>query len=201
MSKGLNSRAKGNRTELAIAKRLSEAWNFKLVRTPNSGAFKNLAPADIIPEDRQLWVYDWPFHIEVKNRVGWSLEQLISSKKKCSVIEWWNDEVNKQIAAVGDKFYDKEMLLIFTKNHDDVYVMFERTDMYPENLRFNILGYTDEFLFQGSSLEFIENQGDDKFRIFEIVTLDVFLKSFNFKACQEFYKLWIEHRSSKNVQN
>lgn len=120
-----NSRAKGNGYELKIAKILCAAWGFKLVRTPNSGAFKKLAPADIIPEDRQLWL-DFPYHLECKNRVGWRLEQLLSNDH-CQVIDWYKEEEAKQVAEVGDKFYEKQMLLIFTKNHDANYVMYRNS--------------------------------------------------------------------------
>lgn len=116
-------RDKGNAFERKVAKILTDSWGVKFVRTPNSGAFHQLAPADIIPEDKKCWD-NFNFHLELKCREGWNLSQLLTSKD-CVILQWYNDEVAKQVASRGDKFYEKQLLLIFSKNRDDIYVMYK----------------------------------------------------------------------------
>lgn len=209
MGKGLNSRNKGNRFEREVAKILSDAWGFKFVRTPNSGAFKGLAPADIIPEDKAQWD-SCCFHIECKARKGWSLEQLISSKKKCPVLEWWFDEEAKQVEARGAKFYDKAMLLIFTKNHDDTYVMFSLGDSanYNPDVPLNsVIVIRNTFVpipwyktVNGSFINFVYKHTNDRVYYFRIMTLKDFLANVKYEDLKFQYETWLMDKQLQQIK-
>lgn len=116
-------RDKGNGFERKVAKILTDAWGVKFVRTPNSGAFHRLAPSDIIPEDKKHWD-SFKFHLECKCREGWNLSQLLTSSN-CAITQWYDEEEKKQVESRGDKFYEKQLLLIFSKNRDNTYVMYK----------------------------------------------------------------------------
>ena len=189
--KRLNSRNKGNTYERKIAKILSNAWGFPIVRTPNSGAFKKLAPADIIPEDRKVW-NDFIFHLECKHRKNWALEQLLREKAKCPVLTWYLEEEQKQVKAVGKKFYEKCMLLIFTKNYDVDYVMFRLDNLFsfPLSLPLECMCC---LVFQDVPYEYC------------IMTLKEFLKHLDYEECQKRYIKWLKERKEmeelvKNVE-
>ncbi len=66
----MNSKAKGNRFELKVAKALSDVLGVKFHRVPCSGglhwANDNRVTGDIVPPVD----YDWPYSIECKDRVA-----------------------------------------------------------------------------------------------------------------------------------
>jgi hypothetical protein len=198
MAKRFNSRAKGNGFELKISKILTEAWKTKFVRTPNSGAFKNLAPSDIIPENNADWL-TMPYFIECKARQGWHLEQMISSKSSCPVLDWYFEEEEKQVKSRGDKFYDKCMLLIFTKNHDDYYVMYrgdvEVVKADGTYLSKSLTWTPEEDSIVGFTFSYKKEIGEDtEIHHFRILTLKDFLEHTYFDADKERYKEWLEKK-------
>ncbi len=85
-----NSRTKGNRGELDVAKAFS-LWCGELVRrTPQSGGWSNAkfgVTADLVCANK-----DFPFHVEVKHREGWTLDDLVTgvrSEHDKSIVQWW----------------------------------------------------------------------------------------------------------------
>ena len=190
MAKRFNSRQKGNNTELKVAKILTEAWKSKFVRTPNSGAFKGLAPSDIIPESNADWM-GLPYFLEIKNRVGWTLEHLISSKCQSAVLAWYLEEEKKQVEARGLKHYDKCMLLIFTKNHDDLYVMYRNEGVG--------VGWLPRYTKSPeSALTFTQLTNDGtEITEYRILTLKDFLQCTDFQADKANYSKWLADKNKK----
>ncbi len=198
MAKRFNSRAKGNGFELKISKILTEKWKTKFVRTPNSGAFKNLAPSDIIPENNADWL-TMPYFIECKARQGWHLEQMISGKSSCPVLDWYFEEEEKQVKARGDKFYDKCMLLIFTKNHDDYYVMYRTCIGTFDEVTFDYNEADPSWLPNEEAptgFNFSKEIGN-KTHFFRILTLKDFLDHTYFDADKERYTEWLAEKNKK----
>lgn len=182
------SKQKGNNFERKLAKMLSEAWGIPLIRTPCSGALKNFCPADITPEQQSEYE-NWPLLLEAKNRVGWHLEQLISSKSTCPVLKWWEEEEEKQYKARGLEFYNRAMLLIFTKNHDDIYVMF-RVNSSGIAKPYKQLELQMREINISSKINFFKNvkcpvDNKEYLDLYSIMSLKHFLEFFNFHKTQE----------------
>lgn len=179
------SKQKGNSFERKVAKILSEAWKVKLIRTPCSGALKLFSPGDLTCEN-QAEYDDFPFELELKNRLGWHLEQLISSKSSCPVLQWWVDEEEKQYKTRGDKAFDKTRLLIFTKNFDDIYVMYAINSVHntPDVLFHDFFETSITFCTYLKS----PKTGEDMYTGFTILSLDQFLKTIDFEATVKSYK-------------
>lgn len=85
-----NSRTKGNRGELDVAKMFS-LWSGELVRrTPMSGGWSNAkfgVTADLVCSNKKF-----PFHVEVKHREGWTLDDLVTGARTehdKSIVQWW----------------------------------------------------------------------------------------------------------------
>lgn len=85
-----NSRTKGNRGELDVAKAFSD-WCGELVRrTPMSGGWSNArfgVTADLVCTKNAF-----PFHVEVKHREGWTLDDLVTGVRRDhdkSIVQWW----------------------------------------------------------------------------------------------------------------
>lgn len=113
-----NSRVKGNRGELDVAKAFSQ-WSGEIVRrTPGSGGWGGAqefgTTADLICKKKAF-----PFHIEVKHREGWTLDDLVTGVRKehdKSIWQWWR----QCCRAAPD---DKTELLVFRRNHQPWFVM------------------------------------------------------------------------------
>jgi Holliday junction resolvase len=107
-----NSRVKGNRGELDVAKLFSQ-WSGELVkRTPGSGGWGGSqefgTTADLICKKKAFI-----FAIEVKHREGWVLDDLVTGIRKDhdkSIVQWW-------IQASAATPSGKEPLLVFRRNH------------------------------------------------------------------------------------
>lgn len=179
------SKQKGNNYERKIAKILSQAWGVKLIRTPCSGAMKYFSPGDITPEDQKEYE-NFPFLLECKNRVGWTLEKFLSST--CDPVTWWEEEEAKQIAAQGDKFYEKCMLLIFTKNHDKSYVMFTLSSLNSKCGSPRPMFIDTE---NGKHIMLLSKKNT-----YYVYLLDDFLKILDYKETVEAYK---RHNGEKNA--
>lgn len=116
---GAQSRPKGQRGELAVAKLLQEWWqqlepNATFQRSPGSGGFatsRKLSAdfnlhGDIVTDAKRF-----PFCVEVKNREEWKPEDLTRDNPKSAVWDWWLQCQRDAKAA------NKIPLLIFKKNH------------------------------------------------------------------------------------
>lgn len=113
-----NSRAKGQRQERALVKKLSEWWGTEFFRTPGSGAFAtrgfvgaNVSFAgDIVTKDKEF-----PFCVESKNEEGWELEQLLTAPKN-KIQKWWDQACSECPEGMVP-------LLVFTRNHKPEFYM------------------------------------------------------------------------------
>lgn len=109
-----NSRAKGSRFELDVAKAFSDAFGIELRRTPLSGGWSHSNPAvagDLvcITEDT-----DFPYCVECKNAEGWMLDSLFTDKHQW-FDNWW-------IQLIKECPEGKEPLLVFTRNRAPAYI-------------------------------------------------------------------------------
>jgi hypothetical protein len=118
-----NSRVKGSRGELDVAKMFS-AWCGEIVRrTPQSGGWSNArfgVTADLVCANPAF-----PFHCEVKHRESWVLDDLVTGIRRDhdkSVVRWWEQCVQScptdhDPRAPGKRRWLKEPLLVFRRNH------------------------------------------------------------------------------------
>lgn len=122
-----NSRVKGNRGELDVAEMFSK-WSGEIVkRTPGSGGWGGSAEfgttADLVCKKKAF-----PYHIEVKHREGWVLDDLVTGNRKDhdkSIIQWWIQCVASCPKLVDGLYYTlhKEPMLVFRRNRQPWLVM------------------------------------------------------------------------------
>ena len=124
-----NSRRKGNRGELDVAVAFSK-WCGELVRrTPGSGGWGGSkdfgTTADLICKRKAF-----PWHVEVKHREGWVLDDLVTGIRKDhdkSIHQWWVQCVQSCPKIEGKNGYTKfkkEPVLAFRRNRQPWLVMF-----------------------------------------------------------------------------
>lgn len=123
-----NSRTKGNRGELDVAKSFS-IWCGEIVkRTPGSGGWGGAqefgTTADLICRKKKF-----PFHVEVKHREGWTLDDLVTGARSDhdkSIVKWWEQCCDSCPKAQDDHYYTlhKEPLLVFRRNRQPWLVMY-----------------------------------------------------------------------------
>lgn len=129
-----NSRVKGNRGELDVAKAFS-LWCGELVkRTPGSGGWGGSeefgTTADLICRKKAF-----PFHIEVKHREGWTLDDLVTGARSDhdkSIVRWWEQCWDSCPKSEDGHYYTlhKEPLLVFRRNRQPWLVMFREDCAY-----------------------------------------------------------------------
>lgn len=127
-----NSRTKGNRGELDVAQAFSK-WSGELVRrTPGSGGWGGAqdfgTTADLVCSKKAF-----PFHVEVKHREGWVLDDLVTgvrSNHDKSIVKWWEQCVTSCPTkhTLGTLVLAKLPLLVFRRNHQPWLVMFPWRD-------------------------------------------------------------------------
>lgn len=133
-----NSRIKGNRGELDAAKVFSLWCGENVRRTPGSGGWKGAqefgTTADLICKRKAF-----PFHVEVKHREGWTLDDLVTGVRQDhdkSIVKWW-EQCWSSCPKVEDEHHytlRKEPLLVFRRNRQPWLVMFrEDSDHRPLN--------------------------------------------------------------------
>lgn len=124
-----NSRVKGSRAELDVAEMFSR-WCGEIVRrTPGSGGWSNAkfgVTADLVCANKKF-----PFHVEVKHREGWVLDDLVTGVRRehdKSIVQWWKQCVEScpktRFSGSADVVLDKEPLLVFRRNRQPWLVMF-----------------------------------------------------------------------------
>lgn len=126
-----NSRVKGSRAELDVAKMFSEWCGEVVRRTPQSGGWSNArfgVTADLVCANKAF-----PFSVEVKCREGWLIDDLVTGVRKDhdkSIVQWWKQCVEscpkrKRTPSRNTNTieYLKEPLLVFRRNHQPWLVM------------------------------------------------------------------------------
>lgn len=115
-----NSRVKGSRAELDVAAAFSRWCGEEVRRTPLSGGWSTArfgVTADLVCANPAF-----PFHVEIKHREGWTLDDLVTGARAAhdkSVVQWWAQCVRSCPTATGKKgvlVYQKEPLLVFRRN-------------------------------------------------------------------------------------
>lgn len=111
-----NSKSKGNRYELQIAKTLTKWWGHEFNRVPQSGGLgwerDNRIAGDIVPGPNA----DFPFTVEAKHREGgWTLESIILGRH--DIKNWWAQVVR------DSREVDTIPLLMFTRNYAEDFIM------------------------------------------------------------------------------
>jgi hypothetical protein len=124
-----NSRVKGNRGELDVAKVFS-MWCGELVRrTPMSGGWSSAkfgVTADLVCTKKAF-----PFHVEVKHREGWTLDDLVTGAREDhdkSIVQWWLQCLTSCPADSAQE-YLKVPLLVFRRNRQPWLVMVREEDV------------------------------------------------------------------------
>lgn len=124
-----NSRVKGCRGELDVAAAFSR-WSGEVVRrTPGSGGWSSAkfgVTADLVCPNKAF-----PFHVEVKHREGWTLDDLVTGFRADhdkSIVQWWKQCVEscpkRDRFRESDKIeFTKEPLLVFRRNRQPWLVM------------------------------------------------------------------------------
>ncbi len=122
-----NSRVKGCRGELDVAAAFAR-WSGEVVRrTPGSGGWSNAkfgVTADLVCVNKAF-----PFHVEVKHREGWTLDDLVTGARSDhdkSIVQWWKQCVDscpkfRQVGSATE--LAKEPLLVFRRNRQPWLVM------------------------------------------------------------------------------
>lgn len=122
-----NSRVKGSRAELDVARMFSEWCGEEVRRTPLSGGWSNArfgVTADLVCANPA-----WPFHCEVKHRERWCLDDLVTGRRSDgteSVVQWWLQCVRSCPTVpgfAGSKRFAKQPLLVFRRNRQPWLVM------------------------------------------------------------------------------
>jgi len=127
-----NSRTKGNRGELDVAQVFSK-WSGELVRrTPGSGGWGGSkdfgTTADLVCNKKAF-----PFHVEVKHREGWVLDDLVTgirSDHDKSIVKWWEQCVEScpKTVTADETIFKKIPLLVFRRNRQPWLAMFPWRD-------------------------------------------------------------------------
>jgi len=131
-----NSRVKGTRAELDVAEMFSRWCGEVVRRTPGSGGWSSAkfgVTADLVCPNKRF-----PFHVEVKHREGWTLDDLVTGARRehdKSITQWWRqcvescpktvDDANR-IDTRGRVLLKKEPLLVFRRNRQPWLVMMRR---------------------------------------------------------------------------
>jgi len=122
-----DSRRKGNRGELEVAEMFARWCGEVVRRTPQSGGWSNArfgVAGDLVCANEAF-----PFHVEVKHREGWTLDDLIVGTRRehdKSIVQWWKqclESCPKTRHAGGGADLDKEPLLVFRRNRQPWLVM------------------------------------------------------------------------------
>ncbi len=124
-----NSRTKGNRAELDVAEMFSR-WSGEVVRrTPQSGGWSSAkfgVTADLVCPN-----VAFPYHVEIKHREGWVLDDLVTGVRKNhdkSIVQWWNQCI---ASCPKDKVanFVRTPLLVFRRNRQPWLVMSSQHDV------------------------------------------------------------------------
>lgn len=138
-----NSRRKGNRSELDVAKLFSDWCGEHVRRTPQSGGWSTAkfgVTADLVCPNKAF-----PFHVEVKHREGWTLDDLVTGARQDhdkSIVQWWKQCMDSCPKIEGKRGYvvlHKEPLLVFRRNRQPWLVMFHTRLDSPNH--FTVDGY------------------------------------------------------------
>ena len=130
-----NSRVKGNRGELDVAAAFSKWCGEHVRRTPGSGGWKGAqefgTTADLVCKKKAF-----PYHVEIKWREGWVLDDLVTGVRKNhdkSIVQWWLQCLRscpKETGKKNEVVFKKEPLLVFRRNRQPWLVMAMRWDVY-----------------------------------------------------------------------
>jgi len=122
-----NSRVKGTRAELDVAEMFSRWCGEVVRRTPGSGGWSSAkfgVTADLVCPNKRF-----PFHVEVKHREGWALDDLVTGARRehdKSIVQWWRqcvDSCPRESLGKAGLHLAKAPLLVFRRNWQPWLVM------------------------------------------------------------------------------
>jgi hypothetical protein len=121
---------KGKSFERKEAKFWGEWWQGSpFRRVPLSGGWDKVTDGECLAAG-DLYIppeSDFPFCIECKKREGWSFEAILSLRCK-AFWSWW-EQTETEALRVG-----RLPLLVFSKNHSQVFVAFDQKHFWKEHL-------------------------------------------------------------------
>jgi len=134
----INSKKKGNRVELEMAKILSKRFDKTFKRVPMSGAFGTINANTELREDAMeilsgdlICPVGFRFSVEVKSRLDFNFWDMLADETVNEIDDWIDQ-------AEGDaKLSNKEPLIIFKANNRKPFVLF------PKRLKKGKLSYGD----------------------------------------------------------
>jgi hypothetical protein len=134
----VNSKKKGNRVELQMAKILTDRFGQTFKRVPMSGAFGTINAHENIREDvKEILSGDlicptgFRFSVEVKSRLDFNFWDLIADETVNEIDDWIKQAENDA------KISNKEPLIIFKANNRKPFVLF------PKRMKKGKLTYGD----------------------------------------------------------
>jgi Holliday junction resolvase len=134
----VHSRNKGNNFERDVAKDLTKWTGSEIARTPSSGGWAKTG--DLTPKAATMML-KFPFCVELKNRQGWDMHDLLKAiNEEEGIQSWWRQCIND--AAVAEKI----PVLIFTRNFDVNYIMMWEYDFLKLPFKTKVL----HFQFEGT---------------------------------------------------
>ena len=134
----INSKKKGNRVELEMAKILTKRFDKTFKRVPMSGAFGTINANEDIREDAKeilsgdlICPVGFLFSIEVKSRLDFNFWDMLADETTNEIDNWIKQVENDA------KISNKEPLIIFKANNRKPFVLF------PKRLKIGKLSYGD----------------------------------------------------------
>lgn len=123
---GKMSRTKGANFERQIAKQMSEWLQFKVSRTPSSGAYGTREGWSSLSGDL-MFAQDFPFYCELKCRESWALDDVLSGKGE--FWDWWGT------TFADARKHGKRPMLIAKRNRHPAYAFVEYGDTLNNQMR------------------------------------------------------------------
>lgn len=120
-------KAKGKTLENYVAKQLREKYKVdeRYIRRSGSSGTQTGEESDIFIDPTILKKF--PFQIECKNQEQWKMSNLFITNQKSNPFKNYLVQVYKEIENYSKRYPDIEIkpLLVFSKQHEQVYCMFE----------------------------------------------------------------------------
>lgn len=165
MGKKINSKAKGNRNELEVAKILSERFNRVFKRAPQSGAWGTSNKESGVRDDALeilsgdlICPKDFKFAVEVKSRTEWNFWDMLNESTQHLEINDWLFQVEEDA-----KINNRIPLLYIKINNKKPFVLFPK-ELYEGKITYD--GYTvmrfDYFLQLEDSFFFFDDENEQK---------------------------------------
>ena len=132
-------KAKGKSLENYVAKQLRHKYNVdeRFIRRSGSSGTQTGEESDIFIDPTILKKI--PFQIECKNQEKWKMGNLFKTDNKSNPFKSYLKQLNNEIKNYSIRYPDIEIkpLLVFSKQHEQVYCMFEEDKKTKKLKKYN----------------------------------------------------------------